>query len=82
MKKLFFYYSERHGEFEIVTDEDGNILGGWYSNDANFRVEYFSPFLAQLGFDCLPAQFEDEPWLYRRACRYLDIDYRNYYSEF
>jgi hypothetical protein len=37
------------GEVEGMFGEDGNILGMWASNDANWRNEYFREFMRALG---------------------------------
>jgi hypothetical protein len=43
--------SDDHGEVQAMFDEDKNMLHFWWSNDGNWRSEYFNPFLAALGYD-------------------------------
>ena len=43
------------GEVEGMFSEEGELLGAWCLNDAQYRVEYMNGFLAALGFDVVPA---------------------------
>lgn len=50
MKTIYFCdYEGDLGEAQAMFDEDGTILDYWYSNDGNWRGEYFDGFLRQLG---------------------------------
>ena len=62
---LRFVYTERVGEVEGVFDDEGNLLDFWCCNDATWRNEYFSGFMATLGFDCVSSSDEN---LINRLC--------------
>lgn len=53
--KLFFVYVEDEviSEAEAVFDESGKMLGCWSNNDANWRSEYFAPFMSEVGITCI-----------------------------
>lgn len=53
--KLFFVYTcdEIIGEVQAVFDESDKMLGCWSNDDANWRNEYFDPFMRELGFTCV-----------------------------
>jgi hypothetical protein len=55
MRKIFFVYveDEDYGEFQVAFDQDLTPIGAWADNDANWRNEYFSPFMRRLGFDTI-----------------------------
>ena len=54
MKKLYFIFSGGEcGEVDGVFDENENIIGYWFCNDATWRNEYFSGFMKSLGFECI-----------------------------
>jgi len=58
MKTIYFIYSEGEcGEVNGVFDAEENILGYWSCNDATWRNEYFSGFMAKLKIKCV----EDMP---------------------
>lgn len=42
---------ERHGEVQFAFDANLNLLDGWSLNDADWREEYFNPFMSKLGFN-------------------------------
>lgn len=50
MRTLYFVYTEQVGEVEGIFDQDGTLLDFWSCNDACWRNEYFSPFMAKLGY--------------------------------
>jgi hypothetical protein len=43
--------SDDHGEVQAMFDEDKNLIDYWWTNDGNWRSEYFNPFMNKLGFD-------------------------------
>ncbi len=49
-KIIHLVTTERIGEVQGFFDDDGKLLGLWTCNDANWRNEYFSPFMEELGF--------------------------------
>lgn len=50
MKTIYFSdYEGDLGEAQAMLDEDGTVLDYWYSNDGNWRGEYFDGFLRELG---------------------------------
>lgn len=51
MKTIYFSdYEGELGEAQAMIDEDGIILDYWWSNDGNWRGEYFDGFLRELGY--------------------------------
>lgn len=52
MKKIYFVsiQDDDVGEVEGFFDEAGEVLGTWCLNDADWRSEYFGPFLTALGY--------------------------------
>lgn len=61
MTVIYYYnYCGDLGEVEGIFDEHGILIDSWWSNDANWRNEYFSGFLAKLGIWCdrLPAELK------------------------
>lgn len=48
------------GEVEGAFDENGNVLDIWSNNDANWRGEYFNPFMEKLGIEVKSGKFERE----------------------
>lgn len=50
MKIIYFSdYEGDLGEAQAMIDEDGVILDYWWSNDGQWRGEYFDGFLRELG---------------------------------
>jgi len=47
--KTIYHISLDSPEVQGIFDVNGNLLGAWSSNDANWRSEYFSEFMEQLG---------------------------------
>ncbi len=57
MKTVYIIHFETFCEFAAVFDDKFKFIAGWDSNDANWRNEYFSPFMEKLGIktiDSLP----------------------------
>lgn len=52
-KKIYIIGFEGHGEFQAVFDENFKCISGWDRNDANWRNEYFSHFMNELGINVL-----------------------------
>lgn len=46
---IYHFYTEEYGENEAMFDDEFNLLGAWHCNDANWRSEYFNPFMRNLG---------------------------------
>ena len=59
MKTIYHIFSEKLGEWDAMFDEDDKLLGYWHCNDAHWRNEYFSGFMAELGIEVLSAYRED-----------------------
>lgn len=49
MKTIYIVQSDE--EVQGAFDEEGSLLGFWWNNDADYRVEYLAPFMRRLGFD-------------------------------
>ena len=62
MKTVYYVQDEEYGEIEGMFDMQGECLGSWYSNDANWRHEYFEDFMANLG-----VEVKDAPSIMRDA---------------
>lgn len=60
MKTIYLAYTDRLGECEAMFDTKGNLLGGWSSNDACWRGEYFSPFMEELGIQVINIEPTEE----------------------
>lgn len=54
MRKLYLAYPE-DDLIEGIFDADGTLLDAWSPNDANWRSEYFNPFMRKLGFEVCEA---------------------------
>lgn len=54
MRTLYRGYPE-DDLIEGMFDEDGTLLDWWSPNDANWRSEYFNPFMRRLGFEVVEA---------------------------
>lgn len=64
MNKLYFVCSDYNividgreydlGGYEGFIDENGDLLGWWSEDDADWRFEYFNPFLEKLGYVTVP----------------------------
>ena len=46
--KIIFFEHDEFGEAQGVFDENDNLIGSWYSNDGEWRHEYFNPVLAKV----------------------------------
>jgi hypothetical protein len=58
LKPIIHIFDEQN-EIEGMFDLDGNCLGAWCLNDANWRNEYFNGFIEALGYE-ITASNEDD----------------------
>lgn len=72
MKIVYYVYlcDDDTGEVEAMFDESGEMLGTWSNNDANWRCEYFNPFMAKLGIEVTDIDPEDRPDLVNKMTQY------------